>query len=451
MVAAWYATRLVERREPFGAHPIMTWAFDAAWWQVALLGAYLVVVLLAVSRHVLVTYELRQAHFLTPRSKRFEEAEAPLVSILVPAKDEAGVIEACLASLCAQDYPNIEILVVDDRSQDETAAIVTRWAARDSRIRLLRVFELPPHWTGKTHALHQCQKLARGKWLFFVDADTRLHPSCLSIALRDCLDAGAGMESIMPSLTSESFCVNVAQPLCSMHLMVLYRLSQMNNPACKETAFANGQFILIRRDVYRAIGGHEAVRTQVVEDIQLARLARAHDVPLRVVLGPQLASVRMYSTVRGMVSGWSRIFYSVVDQGVGPLRSLIAMLALSAMPYAILLFGGTALLAGSSSVALQAAVGMALVHEVSQLILYGRLYAASGTSLRFLPFRIVGLVVLVYLLRKTIRICRTHELTCAEQTTRRRCAAAETQRNRRLSGAGSLVHRAESPRACPTL
>lgn len=390
----------------------MVWFTDVAWWQIGLLALYAGVVLIVALRHVLVSYELRKARFLTRRSAALRSADAPLVSILVPAKDEAAGIEACLDALSAQDYPNFEILVVDDRSQDETAAIVARRAARDKRIRLLQIFELPSNWTGKTHALHQCQKEARGEWLFFVDADTLLHPSCLSIALCDCLASGADIVSLMPTLVSDSFWVSVVQPLASVLLLLLYPLSRVNNDGRKDMGFANGQFILVRRDSYRAIGGHEAVRTQVVEDIHLGRNAREKGLKLRVVVAPQLATVRMYSAVKGIVSGWSRIFYSVVDTGVSRLWSLAVLLFLfSLLPYVVLSASGIAMLAGDSSIFVKSAFALAAIHELFQWTLYARLFAHSGTSLRYLPFRIVGVFVMLYVLQKSIRMCRTHEVS----------------------------------------
>jgi chlorobactene glucosyltransferase len=390
----------------------MNWISQVTGWQMALLAIYALLVAVAAARHILVSYELRRVRFLTPKSPHFDGPEAPLVSILVPAKDEAAGIEACLASLCAQDYPNFEILVVDDRSQDETASIVSRWAARDPRIRLLRISDLPPQWTGKTHALHQCQQQARGEWLFFVDADTRLHPSCLSVTLRDCLDAGADIESLMPSLASKSFWVSVVQPLASTMLLQLYPLSRANDPGSKDRGFANGQFILVRRDSYRAIGGHEAVRTQLCEDIQLGRLARAHDLRLRIVVAPKLATTWMYSSLKDVLSGWSRIFYSAVDQGIGPLRMLTVTLSLfSFLPVAVLLLGGIAVLAGSSSAAWQATMALALAQQLCQWTLYARLYAAAGTPLRYLPFQIVGAFVMLQVLRRAMHLCRTHEVS----------------------------------------
>jgi chlorobactene glucosyltransferase len=389
----------------------MPWIPEIPSWQVGLLGTYAGLVAILAFRHILLSYEMRRTPFLTRRSPAFEAANAPLVSILVPAKDEAEGIADCLASLCAQDYPNFEILVVDDRSQDDTAKIVAQWAKRDRRIRLMRIFELPPQWTGKTHALHQCQKSDRGEWLFFVDADTRMQPSCLSIVLRDCIESGADMESLLPAMDSDSFWVRILQPLASILLLQLYRPSRVNDPASANSGMANGQFILIRRNAYRAIGGHEAVKGEFCEDIHLGRRARKHGLALRIVGAPDLASVKMYSTVKGFVSGWSRIFYSAVDTRVAPLWGLAALLCLfSLLPYAVMLASGGTLFIAPASLFARAAFGLALAHEFCQWTFYGRLFARSATKLRYLPFRIVSVLGMLHVLRKTIRLCHTHEV-----------------------------------------
>jgi len=381
-------------------------------WQTALLSLHALVVLVALSRHFVCSYQMRRTRFLTPDCPGVEGEEAPLISIMVPAKDEASTIAECLESLLAQDYPNFEVLVVDDRSEDETAAIVEEFADRDDRIRLIRVQHLPTGWTGKTHALHVCQEHAYGDWLLFVDADTRQHPKCLSVVMRDCLDHGADMESLLPALESHSFWERVIQPFAATCLVILFPLTRVNNARCKSGGFANGQFILVHRDAYEKIGGHEKVRDKFVEDIQLGRNVREAGLGLRLVVASALSRVRMYSTLDAIVNGWSRIFYSAVDFRPAKLYMLFTFICLfSVLPYAVILGYGAALLSGIVSPFIVMSFGLGLVHELIQSTLYARTYATSKSQTRYLAFRWLAVIAMLHILRKTIKTCRTHEVT----------------------------------------
>ncbi|MFO0948228.1 MAG: glycosyltransferase [Planctomycetota bacterium] len=380
-------------------------------WQRILLIAYGVIVLIAFIRHFILSHAIRHMTFLSPGSPRMAGSNAPLVSILVPAKDEAHGIERCLRSLLQQDYPNFEILVVDDRSEDGTPEVVARMAAEDSRLRLHQVRELPPGWTGKTHALHFCQRHARGEWLLFVDADTRLDPACVSVVLKDAMDHGAALESLLPSLHAQSFWEKTIQPFAGVCLMVLFPLSKVNQSTNVDMGFANGQFILLRRDAYDAIGGHEGVRDKFVEDIHLGRNARKAGYGLRVVMGRDIASVRMYSSLKEILRGWSRILYSAVDFRPAKLYALLAaVLVFSVLSYAVLLGFGGMLLAGNRTPFVSSMFLLGIAHEILQTTIMARIYALSGSEQKYLAFRFLAVLVMIVILLKTIRMCRTHDV-----------------------------------------
>jgi glycosyltransferase involved in cell wall biosynthesis len=381
-------------------------------WQVVLLGAYSIVVFIAFVRHFILSFATSKMRFLTPRCDKLIAADAPFVSIMVPAKDEEHGIEACLESLLEQDYPNYEVLVVDDRSTDRTAEIVRRLAARDQRLRLIQVQTLPPGWTGKTHALHLCQQSARGEWYLFVDADTRLDPSCVSVVLRDAIDHDVTLESVLPALHAKSFWERTIQPFAGICLMVLFPLSKVNRPKHTEMGFANGQFILIRKDGYEAIGGHEAVRDKFVEDIHLGRLVRKSGRNLRVVMTPELVSVRMYSSLGEIVRGWSRILYSAVDFKPAKLYGLLAaVLIFSVLSYVTILVSSVMLLSGDRSPFAWWLFGLAVAHEFLQTTIMARIYALSRSKQSYLAVRFLAVAVMIYILLRTIRMCRTHEVT----------------------------------------
>lgn len=381
-------------------------------WQWGIVIAYGIVVLAAWLRHVALSIALPKVPFLTPTTYSGELEQWPLVSIMVPACNEEAVIETCVRALLEQDYPNYELLVVDDRSKDNTAAIVQRLAEETGRVQLLRITELPPGWTGKTHALHKLQQQAKGDWFLFVDADTRLNPSCVRTVVMDAAKHKVGMISLMPALEMKTFWEKAVQPFAGMCLIFLYPLSKANNPKETEAGFANGQFIFVDRPTYEAMGGHVSVRDKFVEDIHLGRLARKSGRGLRVASAPLLLSVRMYTTLDAIIRGWSRIFYSAVDFHASKMILLLVfILVFSVTSYAtIALFGGLWLI-GKTCVFSKTMLGLGLLHELGQTTVMARLYRHSKSPLRYLVYRIFGVMVMIVICLRTIRMCQTHQVT----------------------------------------
>lgn len=380
-------------------------------WQWVAVTSYGVLALIAVLRHGILTLAIKKMRFLTPSSPRIEK-DFPFLSIIVPAKDEAHGIRACVDALLAQSYPRFEIIVVDDRSADGTADIVEEIARRDSRVRLERVRDLPAGWTGKTHALDQAQRSAKGEWLLFVDADTILEPCCATVALFDAIDHRVDLESLLPALEARSFWEFAVQPFASACLMVLFPIDRVNRPHHVDMGFANGQFILIRRSAYDQIGGHRAVRDKFVEDIHLGRLIRRAGLGLRVVMGRDVAKVRMYSNLSAIVKGWSRILYSAVDFRPAKLVALlVATTVFSVLSYVMVAGFGWAFLLGARGVFVETMLALALVHQLAQTTIMARLYRLSASSLWCLPLRIIGVAVTLWILVRTIILCRTHQVS----------------------------------------
>jgi glycosyltransferase involved in cell wall biosynthesis len=204
------------------------------------LYVYGATLLVWVVRHVALVYLLRRVPWLTLRSPKFDGGDAPLVTAIIPAKDEEATLAACLTSVLSQDYPRLEILVVDDRSNDATASIAREFAARDARVRLISITDLPAGWTGKTHALHVAAREALGDWFWFIDSDTRHAPESLSIMMEYARAEGADLASLLPELRCESFWESVVQPLGAVTLIQSFPLFLVNNDRCR-LGFANGQ------------------------------------------------------------------------------------------------------------------------------------------------------------------------------------------------------------------
>ena len=348
-----------------------------------------------VFRHFRLTWVLGHEPILAPEPPG-ELVDPPLVSIIVPARNEEGNIAECLDSVLAQSYPRREVIVVDDRSEDGTAEVVRRQQERSADVRLVQVNHLPAGWTGKTHALAQAAREARGEWFLFVDADIRLHKDNLASALAYARQHGLEFLSLLARTDCRSFWEGVLQPLLGIMLMLRFPLSSVNDPR-RSCAFANGQYILIRRSAYDALGGHAAVSGELLEDIALAQRAKAQRLPLAVVHGYQVASVRMYGSFPDIWRGWRRIYIHALGRRAGSLLLSAALIVLFSLnPLALALAGVLGVLVGGGGGAWlgAAAVGVVQVAAMMSVVyrMYRRLILAQARYLVLYPVAmLVGL------------------------------------------------------------
>lgn len=304
-------------------------------------------------------------------------AAGPQVSVIVPARNEQKNIRRCVEALLAQDYPNLQVLVLDDRSSDSTPVILAELSARDSRLVILAGRELTPGWAGKPHALHQAAASATGEWLLFLDADTFLHPNAVSAALAAAQKSRADLYTVMTEQILGSFWEKTVMPLVFTALSVGFSPRKVNDPKSRD-AIANGQFILIRRAVYDSVGGHEAVKDQIVEDKALSEKVKWSGHRLVVADGRGVAQTRMYTDLASMWEGWTKNIY----------------LGLSDHPGLMLLgvFGAT--------LALMAA----LVLPVWPVL--GLLWYASGGGWAALLVMIEALLIWAYILFERVKVNR---------------------------------------------
>ena len=257
---------------------------------------------------------LRQRRILHSRLAEVLPDPAPRISVLVAARNEETNIESCIRTLLDQDYPDFEVIAIDDRSTDRTPDILHRLEVEAAgRLRVLTVHALRDGWFGKNNAMREGVEAASGDWLCFTDADCRqISTRTLSVAMGEALDHHVDFLCVTPVLETKTVWEKIIQPVCALVLVVWFLPGRVNNPA-KKTAYANGAFMLLRRECYDAIGGHHRVRTQVNEDVHLARLAKQSAQRLRVVENDDLYRTRMYRTPGEAWRGWSRIFYGCLE------------------------------------------------------------------------------------------------------------------------------------------
>lgn len=242
------------------------------------------------------------------------DGELPLISVIVPARNEARNIHRSVQALLAQTYPNFELIVVDDRSNDTTPQILNELARDNPRLQVLHGTELPAGWAGKPHALVQGVAVSHGEWLCFVDADTFSHPHLLSSSYQQATKRAADMFSIFTEQVLGSFWERTILPLVFLGLSFGFPPERVNDPY-KPDAISNGQFILIKRRVYEAIGGHEAVKDRIDEDKAIATLAKRAGYRLVLADGRKVASTRMYTSLSEMWEGWTKnIYLGLIDR-----------------------------------------------------------------------------------------------------------------------------------------
>ena len=219
----------------------------------------------------------------------------------MPARNEAAKIAATLRSLLDSSGVDLEILAVDDRSSDETGAIMDRMAADHAALRVLHVAELPAGWLGKTHAMSVAAREATGEWLLFTDGDVVFAPEALSRALGFAVASAADHFVLLPTVVLGSFGERVM--ISFMQVVAIWgpRPWRVPNPRARRDAIGVGAFNMLRREAYEAIGGWEALRMEVVEDLALGYLIKKKGLRQRVALGRGLVRVRWVEGAFGVV------------------------------------------------------------------------------------------------------------------------------------------------------
>jgi chlorobactene glucosyltransferase len=241
--------------------------------------------------------------------------EYPFVSVCVPARDEERDIEACLTSLLNQDYPQFEVIVVDDNSTDETPGIIESLQERHANLISIQGAALPADWYGKPFALHQAGQKARGELLLFTDADPVFQPYALTTAVHLIQKHGLDMVSLLPGAEFGSFWERVVQPVIFAFIAALTRFRKVNDPESK-AAMGVGAFILLRRAMYGRVGGHETLKQTILEDIGMARLVKRAGAKIMIADAQKIYSIRMYHSFREIWIGWRKNVFLAMKKSI---------------------------------------------------------------------------------------------------------------------------------------
>jgi len=246
------------------------------------------------------------------------------VSVIIPARNEEANIARVVRSL--ENQPEIcEILVVDDQSADRTAEILTALKTEVPLLRSLRVDALPEGWLGKTHAVALGAREATGDWLLFTDADTQHLPGSLAELRQRAENERVDLLSLSPGQETRTWWEKSVIPLVFVKLASLYNFDEVSDPRSPAAA-SNGQFILVRRDAYERSGGHEGVKAEILEDVELARRIKAQGGKLLFLPGAKWVRTRMYQTFAGMWRGWTKNLYLLYRGSASKMLRAVASL-----------------------------------------------------------------------------------------------------------------------------
>jgi chlorobactene glucosyltransferase len=337
-------------------------------------------------------------------------ASDTLLSVIIPARNEADTIAAVVRSVLGSNYEPLELIVVDDRSTDGTASIVQELGA-DKRLRLIRGDELPEGWYGKPWACLQGYRHATGELLLFTDSDTRHQPELLEQAVGALRSNRADLVTVSPTQRCVTFWERIIMPQIWFLLALRYSPARVNRATRARDVIANGQFILTTRAAYEAAGTHEAVRHEVAEDLALAQTYLRRGLKLHFAFAERLMETRMYRGLASLIEGWSKNIYlggrrSFPDEPLP--RALVPVMLASAMlfwllPSVTLLM--SALLPGLDNLAPAALAASILGAVFWMLICFGmRIPALYG-----LGYPLGALMALYISLRSTWRGARTVE------------------------------------------
>lgn len=327
--------------------------------------------------------QLSRLHDVPPRS-----GPGPLVSLVVAARDEAGGIEAAARSLLAQEYAALEFIMVDDRSSDETGAILDRLARSDARMQVVHLRDVPAGWLGKNNALARGAETAGGEWILFTDADIVMHPTTVARAMAYVERRGVEHLTLLPDLVMPSLILKAFVSAFILWFSGYIRPWKARDPGSRFAAGV-GAFNLVRASAYRRAGGHAPIRMRPDDDIKLGVILKRSGARQDVVLGKGLVSVEWYASLREAIQGLMKNSFAVVNYN--PVLMLLAglfYLVVGLVPPIALLFGAPAVqVLGGVAVAVQLAAHWQATREADVPAVAALLYPVVAVIFAWIILR----------------------------------------------------------------
>ncbi len=327
------------------------------------------------------------------------------VCVVVPAHNEQDVIGGLIASLRAQDHPALSVVLCLDRCTDRTAAAARAAIGGDPRFEIVEIGECPSDWSGKVHAVWRGVTASGGAGadvLVFADADTVFDPSCVRATLALLRDRSLDLLSLLSSLTVTRWFEALAQPAATIEMVTQYPILRAGRREGRR-AFANGQFMMFRREAYEAVGGHRSVKDELLEDMALARRIAEAGRPAGVAVADGLLMCRMYASWAEFRRGWKRIYTELARRRPGRMERAAARVLL----FGVALPSAAAAAAVVTSVVWHpagAAVGLAALAVFA--VVLGLAYRSSRAPAALIPGYLMGAAVVAWLLLAAARDLR---------------------------------------------
>jgi len=340
-----------------------------------------------------------------------QTSDSPRVSVLVPARNEEANIGSCVRSILEQEYPNFELIVIDDDSSDRTLKLLEELRTEDQRMRVMKSQPLPQEWVGKNWACHQLAQAADGELLLFTDADTRHHPEALGDAVATLLADELDVVTALPKQEIVSLGEMLVIPFMSWSIISFLplRLAYKSRPAALSATI--GQYMLFRRQAYEDIGGHESVRQHALDDLMLGRRIKAHRLRWRLLDGSGRINCRMYQNFHQIWEGVSKNLFAVFEYNVAVFLFIWIWLSIVFFEPIVVLILGLAIFSVSTLSIILAAIAVAI-----SLISWGITHFRFGFPLYLMFLYPITMLLALAIATRSILISFAGRATWKERT-----------------------------------